>query len=133
MVDKEDIELVRQGYDAFIAGNIEWLQQHLHENIVWHVPGNNVLSGDYHGRDAVLEFFGRSVEIAIPEFDIHDVAAGDDHVVAVLNVTWRKPDGGEFAGRAVQIFHIASGQALESWFLVEDQAGADAFLGGGSA
>ena len=33
MVDKEDIELVRTGYDAFVAGDMEWLNEHLHENV----------------------------------------------------------------------------------------------------
>ena len=34
MVDKEDIELVRTGDDAFVAGDMEWLNEHLHENVV---------------------------------------------------------------------------------------------------
>jgi uncharacterized protein len=38
MSAQEDAELVRRGYEAFIAGDMEWLNGHLHKNVVWHVP-----------------------------------------------------------------------------------------------
>jgi len=103
MVDKEDIELVRTGYNAFVAGDMEWLNEHLHANVVWHAAGRSSLAGDYRGREEVLASFANSVQIAMPEFEIHDVAAGEDHVVTVLDVTWRRPDGGTFEGKAVQV------------------------------
>ncbi|HKI29325.1 MAG TPA: nuclear transport factor 2 family protein [Actinomycetota bacterium] len=99
MVDKEDIELVRTGYNAFVAGDMEWLNEHLHANVVWHAAGRSSLAGDYRGREEVLASFANSVQIAMPEFEIHDVAAGEDHVVTVLDVTWRRPDGGTFEGK----------------------------------
>jgi ketosteroid isomerase-like protein len=133
MPAQEDVELVRKGYDAFIAADIEWLNQHLHENVVWHVPGHNLLSGDYKGRDPVLAFFAKSVQIALPEFNIHDVVASDDHVVALLNIVWRRNDSGAtHEDRTVQIFHIAGGQALEVWTMSQDQPGLDQFLGSDS-
>ncbi len=133
MAGKEDVELVRRGYDAFIAGDMQWLNEHLHENIAWHVPGTSPLAGDYRGREEVLAYFGRLVQTAVPEFDIHDIAAGDDHVVALLNTRWRRPDGETWEGKGVQVFHVSGGQAVESWFMGEDEAGFDAFIAGGAA
>jgi ketosteroid isomerase-like protein len=131
MAEQSDAQLVRQGYDAFIAGDMEWLNEHLADSIVWHVPGNNVLSGDYRGKEEVLSFFAKSVQAAIPSFDVHDVVASDDHTIALLNVRFTRQDIGQtFEGRAVQVFHIENGKALESWFMNEDQAAADAFLEG---
>ena len=131
MAEHPDAQLVRQGYDAFIAGDMEWLNEHLAENIVWHVPGNNVLSGDYRGREEVLSFFAKSVQAAIPSFDIHDVVASDDHTVALLNIRFTRTDNGQaLDSRAVQVFHVAEGKALESWTTSEDQAALDAFLEG---
>ena len=127
-MSKEDIELVRKGYDAFIAGDMVWLNEHLHENIVWHMPGSSSLAGEYHGREQSLAFLAKSVQVAIPEFAIHDLAVGEDHVVTLLDATWRRPDGATFDSKAVQVFHVANGKALESWFFTEDQAGLDAFL-----
>jgi ketosteroid isomerase-like protein len=129
MVDERDVEMVRTGYGAFIAGDIEWLNEHMHENVVWHVAGSSPLAGEYRGREEVLAFLARSVQVAVPEFAIHDIAAGEDHVVSMLEATWRRPDGETFESKAVQAFHVDGGKALESWFLVEDQAGLDAFLG----
>jgi ketosteroid isomerase-like protein len=128
MLGKAEVDLVRRGYDAFIAGDMEWLNQHLDENIVWHVAGGGSLSGDVRGREEVLAYFAKSVQVAVPEIEIHDLAAGDDHVVGVLNVTWRRPTGETFSSRAVQVFHVDGDRALESWFVPEDQAGVDAFL-----
>ena len=134
MTAQEDAELVRHGYEAFIAGDMEWMNEHLYENIVWHVPGDNVLSGDYHGRENVLAFFAKSLTIALPEFDIHDVVASDDHVVALLDITWRRNDNGTtLEDKNVQIFHVSNGQALEVWTMSEDPAKFDQFLEGASA
>jgi ketosteroid isomerase-like protein len=131
MSAEADAELVRKGYAAFIAGDMEWLNEHLHENVVWHVPGHNLTSGDYRGRESVLSFFAKSVQIALPEFDIHDVVASDDHVVALATVRWRRNDNNEtFEGRIGQVFHLDGGQVLEVWTMGEDLAGFDEFLEG---
>jgi uncharacterized protein len=131
MPAQEDAELVRRGYDAFIAGDMEWLNEHLHENVVWHVPGHNLLSGDYRGRENVLAFFARSVQIALPEFEMHDIVASDDHVVALTTIRWRRNDNSEvFEDRVGQVFHLAGGQVLEVWTMGEDVAGLDQFLEG---
>jgi ketosteroid isomerase-like protein len=129
----DDAQLVRRGYEAFIAGDMEWLNEHLHENVVWHAPGHNLLSGDYHGRENVLAFFARSVQIALPEFDMHDVVASDDHVVALVTVRWRRNDNGEsFEDRSGQVFHLDGGRVLEVWTMGENLEGFDQFLEGAS-
>jgi uncharacterized protein len=131
MSAQEDAELVRRGYEAFIAGDMEWLNGHLHENVVWHVPGHNLTSGDYRGRENVLAFFARSVQIALPEFDIHDVVASDDHVVVLTTIRWRRNDNNEtFEDHVGQVFHLDGGQVLEVWTMGEDLAGFDQFLEG---
>jgi ketosteroid isomerase-like protein len=133
MSAQQDAELVRRGYEAFIAGDMEWLNEHLHENVVWHVPGNNLMSGDYRGREDVLAFFARSVQIALPEFDIHDIVASDDHVVALSTIRWRRNDNNEtFEDRLGQVFHLEGGHVLEVWTMGEDLAGFDRFLEGAS-
>jgi uncharacterized protein len=131
MSAQEDVALVRRGYEAFIAGDMEWLNEHLHENVVWHAPGKNLLSGEYRGREEVLAFFARSVQIALPEFDIHDVVASDDHVVGLLRITWRRNDDQTtFEDHVGHVFHLDSGRVLEVWTMGEDIAGFDRFLEG---
>jgi ketosteroid isomerase-like protein len=60
MVDEEDIELVRTGYSAFVAGDKEWLNEHLHVNVVWHAAGKGSRAGEYRGREEVLASFAIS-------------------------------------------------------------------------
>jgi ketosteroid isomerase-like protein len=133
MSAQEDAELVRRGYEAFIAGDMEWLNEHLHENVVWHVPGHNLTSGDHRGRENVLAFFARTVQIALPEFDMHDIVASDDHVVALSKIVWRRNDNGAtFEDHIGQVFHLDGGRVIEVWTMGEDLAGYDQFLEGAS-
>jgi ketosteroid isomerase-like protein len=131
MASQDDVELVRKGYEAFIAGDMVWLNEHLHHDIVWHVAGHNVLSGDHKGRDAVLAFFAKSVQIALPEFDIHDIVGSEDHVVVLSKTTFRRTDNGQsFEDNSVTVFHVDKEQAIEVWSLQEHQAELDKFLAG---
>lgn len=50
MSEHSNVDLLRRGYDAFGKGDMDTLRDLLAENIVWHVPGSNILSGDYEGR-----------------------------------------------------------------------------------
>ena len=133
MSAQEDAELVRRGYDAFIAGDMVFLNEHLHENVVWHAPGTNLLSGDHTGREDVLAFFARTVQVALPEFQIHDIVASDDHTVGLLTITWRRNDNqSTFVDHVSQVFHLDGGRVLEVWTMSEDLAGFDRFLEGAS-
>ena len=111
MSAQEDAELVRRGYEAFIAGDMVWLNEHLHEHVVWHAPGTNLLSGDHKGREDVLAFFARSVQVALPEFQIHDIVASDDHVVGLCTIAWRRNDNqSTFEDHVAQVFHLDGGR-----------------------
>ena len=132
MAEHPNAELIRHGYQAFTAGDMVWLNEHLSENVEWHNPGNNAFSGTIKGREEVLAFFANSVQKVLPEIEVHDVLANDTHAVGILTVRSVRQDNQESrVDKAVQVFHVdADGQAIESWFLVEDLAGYDAFMEG---
>ena len=115
MTVKEDIELVRQGYDAFIAGDMEWMNEHLHENILWHEPGGNFLSGDVRGREALLAHFAKQVQHFLPEFDVHDVVANDEHGVVLVSHRLTRTDGSEHEYDAAHVYHLRDGKLAEAW------------------
>ena len=79
MADHPNVDLLRKGYDAFAKGDMETLRGLFAEGIVWHSPGNNILSGVYEGRDAVFGFFGKLMEETGGNLrqEIHDVLAND--------------------------------------------------------
>jgi ketosteroid isomerase-like protein len=130
MAEHPNVQLVRQGFDAFAKGDTDWMRKHLSDDVVWHAPGNNNLSGDHRGKDQVLAFFARIFEVTGGTFtqDIHDVVGNDEHVVALVTGRAQRPDGRTYEGRSVITFHIKEDQATESWAFNEDQAAQDAFL-----
>lgn len=55
----ENAQLVRRGYAAFNAADMETLTKIFDENASWHTPGRSSLAGDRKGLDAVFAQFGR--------------------------------------------------------------------------
>lgn len=62
MSEHPDCALVRRGYTAFAAGDMNTLSELITADAVYHVPGDNILSGHHKGRDAILELFRRMGE-----------------------------------------------------------------------
>ena len=81
-------DLIRRGYDAFSSGDLQTLREVFHPDIVWHAPGRSQLSGDHRGVDAVLGFFGQTMELTGGAFrvEVHDVVANDAHAVGLNSV-----------------------------------------------
>jgi len=125
-----DEELVRRGYDAFSRGDMETLREVFHPQLVWHSPGRNQLAGDHRGVEAVLGFFGRTMELTGGTFrvEVHDVVASDEHVVGLNSVAAQR-DGKTLNGRNALVFHVRDGRATEVWQFWEDQYAADEFFG----
>ena len=57
-------DLIRQGYEAFGKGDMDTIRKLFADDIVWHAPGRNPMSGDYRGVDDVLAFFGKTIELS---------------------------------------------------------------------
>jgi len=53
MADHPNAALLRKGYDAFAKGDTATLTDLFSEDVVWHLPGRNLISGEHKGRDAV--------------------------------------------------------------------------------
>jgi ketosteroid isomerase-like protein len=123
-------ELVRRGYDAFSRGDTQTLREVFHPDVVWHAPGRSQLAGDYQGVDAVLGYFGRTMEVTGGTFtvEVHDIVAGDEHV-AGFHVARGEHGGKTLADRSVLVFHVRDGRATEVWQYWGDPYAADEFLG----
>jgi ketosteroid isomerase-like protein len=123
-------KLVREGYEAFAKADLAWIDQHLADDITWNVGGNSKWAGAYEGKAKVLDFFGRQIQAlggTPPSLDIHDIVAGDDHVVAIGTAS--ASAGGQSAEwKFAQVFHVRDGKASEVWGLAENDAAVDPFL-----
>lgn len=121
-------QIVRDGFAAFKAGDMDALRRIISAGAVWHAPGRNPLSGSYKGIDEILGFFGRTMEMSGGTFaiDIHDVVGNDEHVFAAYGVTARR-DSKSLRDNQVLVFHVHDGKVAEAWSLAGDQYLTDEF------
>src|SRR4051794_28647756 len=72
---QDDLAMISKGYEAFGAGDIQTVMDLFTDDIAWHIPGKNPLAGDYHGKDQVMGFFGKLMEMTGGTFrlTIHDL------------------------------------------------------------
>jgi ketosteroid isomerase-like protein len=127
-----NVTLVREGFEAFQRGDTAWMDQHLADDVVWHVGGNSKWSGAYQGKANVLEFFGRQAQAMAgsPAVDIHDIVGNDDHVVVLGSASASAADGSGAEWKYVQVFHVRDGKTTEVWGMAENDAAVDPFLDG---
>lgn len=122
-------ELVRKGYAAFSAGDMATLTDVFSPNSAWHIPGNNLVSGDYKGRDAVFGFFGQLGELSGGTFrvELQSVRSeGADKVVSEHTATADR-NGKHIEASETIVFTIADGQVVDGDVTHADQAAVDAF------
>lgn len=119
-------ELLRAGYAAFGAGDMETVRALFSEDIVWHNGGSSPISGNYRGHAEVFNMFGQMMESTGGTFrlDIHDILANDTHGVVLLTARATR-DGHEVSVRQANIWHLADGKATEFWDFAEDNGDLD--------
>jgi len=82
--------LLREGYEAFVSGDLPAVQAMFTPDVVWHTPEHHgVLSGDHKGWDEVAGFFMKTMELSEGTFriEIIDISASDEYVAAYVHVT----------------------------------------------
>ena len=128
MAEHPHVEMMRKGYEAFGNGDLDTVRTLFADDIVWHQPGNNILSGDYKGVDEVFGLFGRLLEETGGNFrnDIHDILANDEHAAVMVNVHTER-NGKTLDAPAVHIWHVKDGKATEFWIFGQNTQQFDEF------
>jgi uncharacterized protein len=128
MAEHPNAEPIRRSFDALAKGDLEGMRSLVAEDAIWHIPGRGPLAGDHHGREAVFEMFGQLMQGSEGTFnqELHDVAASDDHAVALTHATARRGDH-NYDNRDAWVFHLREGQIAEAWWRPEDLYAADEF------
>ena len=118
----------RRTAEAFRQGDLDAIASLIAEDVVWHVPGNHPLAGDWVGRERVLELLARlrSLGFTLRE---HDVFGDDDHVCALSHMGASRDDL-EISTRVVSIFHFRDGRQTERWLYPEDVVAWNRIFGG---
>ena len=120
--------LLEAHLDALGRGAVDEAMTFYTEDIVFHYPGRNPLSGDYRGKDQVLRLLARVFELTGGSFrpEIQDILASDEHVAAMVTVRAER-DGRPVEWRSVDLFHVRAGKLAEHWVHEVDQDVVDRF------
>ena len=105
-MSEQNIELVKQGYQAFAAGDVERLMNLFDDNIEWVQPGDSTISGTFHGKGELAEYLSRLAEKAPTVTPARYFADGD--MVVVLSETHI---GDETAGD-VEVYTVRDGKTV---------------------
>lgn len=114
MGSEENAALVRRGYDAFNSGDMETLMGLFDENASWHTPGESSIAGDFMGRDAAFEQFGRYGGDTGGTFQAelkYVLTDDDDHAVGVHRNTAER-DGKQLDVDCCLFFEIKDGRVV---------------------
>ncbi|MGA9344259.1 MAG: nuclear transport factor 2 family protein [Nocardioidaceae bacterium] len=128
--ESPDVQLVRDGLAAVQKDDVAWMDEHLSDDVVWHVGGNSKWSGTYRGKSDVLDFQARQAKAMSvpPTVDVHDILGSDEHVVVIGSASAAAADGSSAAWKFVNVFHISDGKATEVWGMADNDAAVDPFL-----
>jgi ketosteroid isomerase-like protein len=121
--------LVRDGYEAFLRGDLAAVAGFIAPDAQWHVAGDSPLAGVYKGHEELFAFFARLYEMTDGTVAItaRDILASDDHTIVLTTLKARRGDE-YLEDDGVAVFKIEDGKAHEIWVFAEDQAKMDAFF-----
>ena len=130
MSEHPNVTRIREGYEAFGKGDIPALDDLFAEDIRWHEPGRNQLSGTQEGRPAVYEMFGRLMTLTEGSFriELRTLLADDDTAVAVADISAHVGDR-HFAVTNTHVMRFSGDVVAEFREMSGDQYAQDAVFG----
>jgi uncharacterized protein len=126
---RRNAAIVRRLIDALGARDGQAVEALLTEDVVYHFPGQNPMSGTFTGREAVMAFFRRFPTLldGPPTMDTHDVLSSEAHAADLSTLT-AKRGGRPHSWRTVRVYHLAEDRISEVFVTIDDQRAFDAFM-----
>jgi ketosteroid isomerase-like protein len=127
-VDQDNLKLIQQGFEAFAAGDMAALKKLFHADAKHQEAPKGVIVGNYHGRDAIFDFFGQLHQETAGTLRVNvlSMAATGDQVFVRSEVTGQRL-GNSLNADHVQIFTIADGQVTDALVYSADHPAEAAF------
>ena len=127
-MEHENIQRTRDAYDAFARGDLATVKEMFAADVVWHVGGHSVLSGDYKGEYEIFGFFNKLFELSdgTLKIDVEDILANDNRTTVLVHMTAQRGDR-VLSQNAVHVFEIQDGLTKQFWSYEEDQNAEDEF------
>lgn len=116
--------IVRRMSEAMAGGDMATAASLVADDVVWHQIGT---SEPIRGKEALAASMGGFAEADI-HYDIHDILASDDHVIALGTAT-ATIGGRSLVYRTAEIHHVNDGQVTERWAFSDDTKAITDFFG----
>lgn len=129
-IAEKNAELVRRGYAAFNAADINTLNELFHNNASWHTPGKSPVAGNRKGKEGVFTQFGRYGGETNGTFKavLKTVTVSDDGSVAVgIHHNTGERNGKKLAVDCCIVFELKAGQVISGSEYFFDLAAWDEF------
>ena len=132
MSDLADLhaDLVRRFVAALNERNPAALIDLVTDDITWHFPGENKMSGTHVGKTAVGAFLGAvAAGMGAPaRLQLHGVTADDEHANEMTQITLER-DGQTFTWWTLRAYHFRDGKISEIFATTDKQYMLDDLLG----
>lgn len=121
-----DENAIKQLIEAFNQRNLEPGSKLFSEDVVLHCPGKNRISGDYHGKNGVVELWEKQISLTDETFRAETLAVsqGEGNLVLVIEISAYANDQ-QFSWRRVNHYKVVEGRVVEGWIYEGDQYIAD--------
>ena len=106
MSEQDNKEVIKRGYEAFSAGDVETVMNLFDDDVEWVQPGQSAISGTFHGKTEVMEYLGRLAEKSVT-VKLNHLLADGDMVVALTDVSV-----GDETGQDADVFTLRDGKTV---------------------
>jgi len=123
-------QYIQQVYAAFGRGDMAAVDAAYADDITQHFPGRGPLAGDFAGKGAVFEWYGRVFALSNQTFWIkpQTVVADDEHAIVSYQAgAERNGQRREWAG--VEVYTFREGKIADLWTIALDQYVLNEFWG----
>jgi uncharacterized protein len=124
MAEHPNATVVREMNEKMAAGDMEGAASKVADDVVWHEIGR---AEPVRGKAALAASMGDLGGYDI-KWEVHDITASDDHVIA-LGTAVASKDGRSLTYRTAEIYHVKNGQVAERWAFSDDTKKITDFFG----
>ena len=128
---QENKQLVQEGYQEFLRGDIASMLMRCHDDAEWINPDSDTIpfAGAFHGKQGIAEFFTKlNANLQAIRFEPQAFVAEDDKVVVVGQATWQvKMNGRQFDTPWMHVFTMRDGKVASVQALTDTAATERAF------
>jgi uncharacterized protein len=110
-------EAIRALYAARAERTHERVRPLLAEDVLWHEPGDEDYSGEYHGPNEVIGLLDQLLGVTQGTFVLEPVEfmATDDHLAVKIRWSARRGDR-QVEGNELAVYRFRDGHIAEVWF-----------------